>query len=114
MNTPTTPSGPAELRITAQVSQSRKYATPAGSAVHELLLSQGPNTLPLLARREFDASPASHIVAQRLANQFRPGTRATVTARGWRFNPQRQLLELLATDHCEQAPALTLTEATSP
>lgn len=94
------------IRVTGTVSTSRNYTGLHGVAVHELVLIQHDEALPTLVRREFDASPASHLIAQRLANQYRPGHRATATASGWRFNAKRYMLELIAPDHCEHAPAL--------
>lgn len=93
------------LRLTGLVASSRKYSTPQGRAVHELLLTQEPSAnlahIPALARREWGADPASHQVAERMARQFRPGQRATVTAYGWAVDAQRGLLVLRGVDHAE-------------
>lgn len=92
------------VRITGVVESSRYY-TERGTQqpVHELLLGQGDHQLRVLARRSWPNTAANHLVAQRLAASFKPGHRATVTARNWQLNPVRQLLELVGTDHCEQA-----------
>lgn len=92
------------LRLTGIVSTSRHYTSLAGVAVHELVLTQPSSrgdALPTLARREFDATPASHLIAQRLAHQFRTGQRATVHATAWRFNERRHMVELIGVDHAE-------------
>lgn len=98
------------VRLTGIVLSSRKYATADGRAVHELLLTQEPPSLPALARREWDTSPASHQVAERIARQYREGHTATVTAHGWAVDLQRQLLVLKGVDHVEPTPH-TPTEA---
>lgn len=92
------------VRITGIVVDSRKYSTRDGCAVHDLLLQQKPPGLPTLARREFGADPASHLVAERLARTYRPGQGATVTAHGWAVDAQRGLLLLREVDHCEPLP----------
>jgi hypothetical protein len=95
----------AAIRVTGIVSTSRNYTGLAGVAVHEMVLTQPGDSLPTLVRREFGPSPASHLIAWSLAHEFRTGHRATVTASGWRFNAKRHMLELIAPDHCEHAPA---------
>jgi hypothetical protein len=101
------------LRLTGIVSTSRHYTGLAGVAVHELVLTQPSRSdaLPTLARREFDATPASHLIAQRLAHQFRTGHRATVHATAWRFNQRRHMVELVGVDHAELLPSQQPTEA---
>jgi hypothetical protein len=93
------------VRLTGTVTRSRKYSDTRGQAVHELLVTQGPLSLPVLVRRTFGATPACHQVALRLERQYRPGQRATATGSALRFDPKRQLLELLDPDHLELAPA---------
>lgn len=65
------------IRLTGTVQSSRKYSDTRGQAVHELLLTQGPLSLPVLVRRSFGPTPAGHLVAQRLERQYRTGHRAT-------------------------------------
>lgn len=100
------------LRLTGIVASSRKYATPDGRAVHELLLTQEPSQnlarLPALARREFGGDPASHLVAERIARQYREGHTAIVTAHGWVVDAKRQLLVLTGVDHTEPMPTEAL------
>lgn len=98
-------STPTAVRLTGQVLSSRKYSDTAGNAVHELLLTQGPLSLPVLARRSFGSAPSGHLVAQRLERQFRTGSPVTVTGRALQLDPKRQLLVLLSPDHLEPAPA---------
>lgn len=90
------------LRLTGIVSVSRYYTEPkTHRAVHDLVLIQQANSLPTLARRTWDDNPAAHLVAERIARQFRKGMRATVTAAGWSFDPTRQQLVLAGVDHAE-------------
>ena len=95
------------LRVTGIVASSRKYSTPQGRAVHELLLTQEPSPnvthITVLARREWGTDPVSHQVAERIARQYREGQLATVTATGWVIDPKRQLLVLRGVDHTELA-----------
>lgn len=90
------------LRLTGTVAMSRYY-TERGThrAVHDILLVQAGNSLPALARRTFDDTPANHMVAERIARQLRPGLRATVHAAGWSFDASRQQLVLAGVDHLE-------------
>lgn len=90
------------LRLTGTVAVSRYYSEPrTHRAVHDLVIVQSGNSLPTLARRTWDDTPAAHLVAERIARQFRPGLRATVTATGWSFDPKRQQLVLAGVDHAE-------------
>jgi hypothetical protein len=90
-------------RLTGQVQSSRNYSDTRGQAVHELLLTQGPLSLPVLVRRCFGPTPAGHLVAQRLCQQYRTGSSATVTGQGLGFDRRRHLLVLQAPDHIEPA-----------
>lgn len=90
------------LRLTGFVAHSRYYSEPkTHRAVHDLVLIQQGNSLPTLARRTWDDTPANHLVAERIARQFRPGLRATVHAAGWSFDARRQQLVLACVDHAE-------------
>lgn len=90
------------LRLTGTVAVSRYYSEPrTHRAVHDLVLIQPGNSLPTLARRTWDDTPANHLVAERIARQFRQGLRATVHAAGWSFDPKRQQLVLAGVDHAE-------------
>lgn len=103
--TPTPLATHCGVRLTGQVQSSRKYSDTRGQAVHELLLTQGPLSLPVLVRRCFGHTPAGHMVAQRLCQQYRTGSSATVTGQGLSFDRRRQLLVLTDPDHIEPAPA---------
>lgn len=92
------------IRATGTVLSSRKYSDTAGNAVHELLLTQGPLSLPILARRSFGPSPAHHIAAGSLERHYRPGQAVSVTGQCLRYLPRRALLELLGADHIEATP----------
>lgn len=96
---------PCGVRLTGAVQSSRKYSDTRGQAVHELLLTQGPLSLPVLVRRCFGPTPAGHMVAQRLERDYRAGWAATVTGRTLVLDRRRQLLVLTDPDHIEPAPA---------
>jgi hypothetical protein len=90
------------LRLTGQVAVSRYYSEPkTHRAVHDLVLTQPGNSLPVLARRTWPDTPANHLVADRIARCFRPGLRATVHATGWAYDTKRQQLVLSGVDHAE-------------
>ncbi len=90
------------LRLTGLVATSRYYSEPrTHRAVHDLVLIQPGNSLPTLARRTWDDTPAAHLVAERIARGFRLGHRATVHAKAWSFDPKRQQLVLAGVDHAE-------------
>ena len=94
------------VRLTGSVQSSRKYSDTAGNAVHELLLTQGPLSLPFLVRRSFGPTPSAHMAACSLERTLRPGQAVTVTGRSIRYLPRRALLELLEPDHAEQSQPL--------
>jgi hypothetical protein len=90
------------LRLTGQVAVSRYYSEPkTHRAVHDLVLTQAGNSLPVLARRTWADTPASHLVAERIARTYRPGMRATVHATGWAYDAKRAQLVLSGVDHAE-------------
>lgn len=90
------------LRLTGQVAVSRYYSEPrTHRAVHDLVLIQPGSSLPTLARRVWADTAAAHLVAERIARQFRPGMRATVHAAAWSFDAKRQQLVLSGVDHAE-------------
>lgn len=91
------------VRVTGTVHTSRKYSDTRGNAVHELQLTQGPLSLPVLVRRCFGPSPAAHMVAGRLEHHYRPRSVATVTGRALQLDARRSLLVLLDPDHMEPA-----------
>ncbi|MFY7867192.1 hypothetical protein [Roseateles sp.] len=92
----------AALRLTGLVAASRYYTEPkTHRAVHDLVLTQPGSSLPTLARRVWADTAAAHLVAERIARQFRPGMRATVHASGWSFDAKRQHLLLAGVDHAE-------------
>ncbi|MFN4116459.1 MAG: hypothetical protein ACK4F7_08180 [Inhella sp.] len=93
----------SSIRATGTVLSSRKYSDAAGNAVHELLITQGPQSLPILARRTFGARPADHIAACGLERHYRPGQCVAATGRSLRYQPRRALLELVGADHLEAA-----------
>lgn len=93
------------VRITGSVQSSRKYSDTRGQAVHELLLTQGPLSLPVLVRRCFGASAAAHMVALRLERHYRTGSTATATGKGLQLDLRRQRLVLTEPDHLEPASA---------
>ncbi len=111
MNTTAAPSAPSAVRVTGTVHTSRKYSDTRGNAVHELQLTQGPLSLPVLVRRSFGASPAAHIVAVRLEHQYRPRSVATVTGRALQLDARRGLLVLLEPDHLEHCETAALDPA---
>ena len=89
------------VRITGLVASSRKYSDTRGQAVHELLLTQGPDSLPVLVRRCFGGTATGHFVALGLERDHRPGQHATATGRAIHFDRRRHLLVLEAPDHLE-------------
>ena len=90
------------LRLTGQVAVSRYYAEPrTHRAVHDLVITQPGNSLPVLARRTWADTPASHLVAERIARTYRRGMRATVHAAGWAYDTKRAQLVLTGVDHAE-------------
>jgi len=92
------------LRLTGLVAHSRYY-TERGTnrPVHDLVLVQHGGGGDVLARRTWDNTPASHLVAERMARSFRPLQRATVHATGWAFDAKHRQLVLTGVDHAEPA-----------
>lgn len=92
----------SSVRISGTVHTSRYFTEPSTHRpMHELKLEQSPGATAAVARRVWDNTPAAHLVAQRMARAFRPGQRATVTAKGWRFDARQQHLVLIDVDHAE-------------
>jgi hypothetical protein len=96
------------LRLTGTLGcDARAYVNPDGSALLELQLHQGVNSLAAVARKFYGTGAAAQIAAHSAANHLRAGARVTVHAAGYdiRHRPTDHLV-LLQVDHIEHQPVV--------